>query len=265
MKPMKLIAIAAAILLLASCETPNVAYFKDLDNGMVNSVSEVLDIRVRPEDKLSIVVKSKNAQLSDLFNLPVMSQRIGYTTPTVNQSQNMSLYTVDSHGNIDFPVLGTLSVAGLTREQVANLVKQELINNGMVKDPVVTVEYGNLSFSVMGEVARPGRYAFDRDHLTLLEAISTAGDLTIKGKRENVLVMRENSKGTRTTYRVDLTKGADLYRSPVFYLQQNDVIFVEPNDYRAREATVNGNNVRSTSFWISIASLATTVAVLVFK
>lgn len=122
----------------------------------------------------------------------------------------------------------------------------------------------NLSVNVMGEVNRPGRYNIDKDHLTILDALSQAGDLTIYGKREKVLVLR-NENGTQRVYGINLCSADHLYSSPVYYLQQNDVVYVEPNDTKARQSTVNGNNVRSTSFWISLASLLTTISVLIFK
>ena len=161
-------------------------------------------------------------------------------------------------------MLGKVTVAGKNREQIAALIKSELIKRNLVNDPVVTVEFGNLYVSVLGEVARPGRFPITRDKVTILDAISQAGDLTIYGKRENVCLMREEN-GHQNIYRVDLTNGGALLASPAYYLQQKDVIYVEPNDTRARQSTVNGNNVRSTSFWISLASLATSVAVLIVK
>ena len=122
----------------------------------------------------------------------------------------------------------------------------------------------NLGIAVMGEVNRPGRYNIDKDNITILDALSLAGDLTIFGKREKVLVLRRED-GRQRVYGVNLCSAEYLYSSPVYYLQQNDVVYVEPNDTRARQATVNGNNVRSTSFWISLTSLLTTIAVLIFK
>jgi len=133
-----------------------------------------------------------------------------------------------------------------------------------VKDPVVIVEYANLGFNVMGEVNKPGRYSFDRDHLTILDAISMAGDLTIQGRRYNVFVMREEGD-ERVTYRLNLQNAQELLQSPAYYLQQNDVVYVEPNEFRSRQTTVNGNNVLSASFWISVASLLTSIAVLIVK
>ena len=152
----------------------------------------------------------------------------------------------------------------MTREEVAVYIKKELQSHDLIKDPVVTVEFMNLSVNVMGEVNRPGRYNIDKDHLTILDALSQAGDLTIYGKREKVLVLR-NENGKQRVYGINLCSADHLYSSPVYYLQQNDVVYVEPNDTKARQSTVNGNNVRSTSFWISLASLLTTIRVLIFK
>ena len=152
----------------------------------------------------------------------------------------------------------------MTREEVAVYIKKELQSHDLIKDPVVTVEFMNLSVNVMGEVNRPGRYNIDKDHLTILDALSQAGDLTIYGKREKVLVLR-NENGKQRGYGINLCSADHLYSSPVYYLQQNDVVYVEPNDTKARQSTVNGNNVRSTSFWISLASLLTTISVLIFK
>ena len=147
---------------------------------------------------------------------------------------------------------------------MAQVIKDQLVDKNLIKDPVVTVEYANLCFNVLGEVNKPGRYTFDRDHLTILDALSKAGDLTIQGRRENVFVMREEGN-QRKTYRVNLLNGRELLSSPAYYLQQNDVVYVEPNDYRARQTQVNGNNVLAAPFWISVASLLTSVAVLIVK
>jgi len=128
----------------------------------------------------------------------------------------------------------------------------------------VTVEFMNLTVSVLGEVANPGRYSIDKDYITLLEALSMAGDMTIFGKRDKVLVLRE-VEGQQRVYGVDLRSAEQLYNSPVYYLQQDDVVYVEPNSMRARQSTVNGNNVLSATFWMSLVSLITTVTVLFVK
>jgi polysaccharide export outer membrane protein len=161
-------------------------------------------------------------------------------------------------------VMNALIGKGLTREQAADLVKERLVDSKQIKDPVVTVEFMNLGFSVLGEVVRPGRYAIDRDRFTVLDALSRAGDLTIDGQRENVTLLR-NEGGRDEVYQINLLNAQSLYSSPAFYVQQGDIIYVTPNERRQRESTINGNTIRSTSFWISLSSLATSVAVLVIN
>lgn len=271
------LSLQAAFFLLAvwttfSCSAPShVTYFQDLRPGeSEQKVIAATEIKVRPGDKLSIIVNSRDPQLTQLFNLPYVTQQLGQVISSKssgsvsNASQGISGYTVDEKGMIDFPVLGKIEIAGKNREEIAAFIKGELLAKNLVKDPVVTVEYMNLCISVLGEVTQPGRYSIDRDKVTVLDAISMAGDLTIYGKREKVLVLREEN-GVQHVYGINLCSAEHLYTSPVYYLRQNDVVYVEPNNVRARQATVNGNNVRSTSFWISLASLLTTVAVLVFK
>ena len=260
--------LAACAALLNSCATPKeVVYFQDLQqtDGTLAAV-QAKEIRVRPDDKISIIVNSRDPQLTDLFNLPYVSRQLGQTlrsvTSTYGQSQGVSGYTVDSDGNIDFPVLGKIHVEGMTREEIGRCIKDELVGQDLVKDPVVTVEFMNLTVSVMGEVAKPGRYAIERDRITILDALSMAGDLTIYGRRDAVMVQRMEGD-TLQVYQLNLVSGQDVYNSPAFYLQQNDLVYVAPNDVKVRESTVNGNNIRSTSFWISLGSLLTSVAVLI--
>lgn len=130
------------------------------------------------------------------------------------------------------------------------------MGQNLVKDPVVTVEFLNVGFSVMGEVASPGRYDLNKDKINVLEALSLAGDMTIQGQRENVMLIREDKTGIHS-YRLDMTNLSELAKSPAFYIRQGDVIYVEPNDVRKRQTTANGNNVLSASFWVSVASLLT--------
>ncbi len=162
-----------------------------------------------------------------------------------------------------FPVLGKLHIGGMRREQVATYITEELVSRDLVKDPVVTVEFGNTGISVIGEVASPGRYEFNKDRVTIIDALAMAGDLTQNGQRENVMVLRELDNGNQQAYRIDLTDATQLASSPVFYLQQNDVIYVEPNDKKKRETTPNGNTPYTPSFWVSMGSFAVTIATLV--
>ena len=255
---------------LSSCgSSKQVVYFQDLKPGETEiKLPEVKAITVRPEDKISIIVNSRDPQLTDLFNLPIVSRQLGQSLRSgggsVGTNQGVSVYTVDTDGKIDFPVLGKIYVAGMKREEIAEHIKGELVKENLVKDPVVTVEFANLCISVLGEVNNPGRFNIDRDRLTILDALSMAGDLTIYGNRYKVMVLRQEGD-TQRVYGIDLTSGNHIYSSPAYYLQQNDVVYVEPNAVKARQSTVNGNNVRSTSFWISLASLLTSVAILIFN
>lgn len=260
------ILMAMMVWLLCSCHTPNLAYFNDLQYGQTETVNAAGDLRFRVGDKLSIVVNSRDPQLSALFNLPYITHTIGTPQSTTNSvSANGTMgYTVDSKGEIDFPVLGKIRAMGFKREELANYIKQELMKRNLVNDPVVTVEYAGLPFNVMGEVSRPGRYFFDRDRITLLDALSMAGDLTINAKRENVMVLREQGD-TRTMYRVNLQSANELYNSPVYYLQQHDIVYVEPNSKRARESTANGNTLYTPSFWMSLSSFLLTIGLLFVK
>ena len=269
-KPICLLLILLSVVAaLSSCgSSKQVVYFQDLKLGETEfKLPEIKTITVRPEDKISIIVNSRDPQLTDLFNLPYVSRQLGQSLRTngitVSNNQGVSAYTIDTNGEIDFPVLGKMYVAGMKREEIAEYIKNELIKENLVKDPVVTVEFANLCISVLGEVNNPGRFSIDRDRLTVLDALSMAGDLTIYGNRYKVMVLRQEGDVQRV-YGIDLTSGEHVYTSPAYYLQQNDVVYVEPNAVKARQSTVNGNNVRSTSFWISLASLLTSIGILIF-
>lgn len=267
-------------MVMTGCGVPkDVAYFQDVDTATILETAQSTPIKVKPGDKLSIVVKSKDPQLSALFNLPVYSSRIGQGGSTNGstselraytgaQSESVASYTVTPDGEIDFPVLGYIKVAGMTRAELAGYIKGELMGRELVKDPTVVVEFLSSGISVMGEVNRPGRYDLNRDQLNILEALTLAGDLTINGQRQNVRVVRSEN-GQVNTYVLDLTDAASLMKNPAFYLQQDDVVYVEPNKQRKRSSTVNGNNALSVSFWVSVASLltsvVTTIAVFINK
>lgn len=258
------ILVFAAVIFLASCGTPkNVVYFQDTVDNTMTQLAKQEDIRLRPGDKIFVLVNSRDPNLVNMFNLPYVSRQIG-TNYTNAQNQGIAGYTIDKNGCINFPVLGLIHVSGLTREEIARKIEKELIDRKLANDAVVTVEFQNLSVSVMGEVKNPGKYTIDRDNVTILDAISMAGDLTVYGHRNNVKVTRREGE-EQHTYVVDLTSAESTYGSPVFYLQQNDVVYVEPNDTKIRQSTVNGNNLRSTSFWISLASLLTSVSLLFVK
>ena len=267
MKFCKILSLILMVLAAVSCSTPKeISYFQDLQPGVTElTITDPVEIKVRPKDKLSILVNAQDQKLTNMFNLPIVSQQIGQeSTGSSGTSRGVSGYTVDTDGYINFPVLGKIRVEGMTREQIAEYLTGQLKEQELIKDPVVTVEFMNLGVSVLGEVNRPGRISINRDNLTILDALSEAGDLTIFGKREKVLVLRQEN-GKQRVYGINLCSADQLYTSPVYYLQQNDVVYVEPNDTKSRQSTVNGNTVRSTSFWISLASLITSIAVLIAK
>lgn len=251
-------------LLLGGCSAPkDISYFQDATFEYDKSIPVVPQIRVENGDKLSIIVQSRDPKIAALFNLPIYSYRAGTAEGSLT-TQELSFYTVDRNGDIDFPVLGKLHVAGKTRSEISSLVKSELIARDLVKDPVVTVEFGNLFISVVGEVQRPGRFNIDQDQVTVLDAIGLAGDLTIYGKRDNVVVIREIN-GKKHAFKLDLTDTKKIFESPAYYLHQRDVVYVEPNSTKARQATAIGNSFLQPGFWISLASLLTSVAVLIWK
>ncbi len=138
-----------------------------------------------------------------------------------------------------------------------------IVGGDYIKDPVVTVDYANLTISVLGEVTSPGKYSIGKDRITILDAISMARDLTINGNREDVLVLREEPDGSTQSYRVNMTRSS-LMQSPVYYLQQNDVIYVSPNEQRRRQSQATGNTIMTPTFWLSITSTLCTVATLVY-
>ena len=231
------LSLCLALLAVGCGSIKDVSYFQDVKSeDSVRTVKPYV-IAFQPGDKISIIVKSKDPQLAALFNLPVVTYQAGASLAGSTSSYNqVSLYTIDTKGDIDFPVLGK----------------------------IVTIDYGSMYFSVIGEVNHPGQYTIDHDQITLLDAISKAGDLTIYGLRDSVMVMREFN-GKQVSYTTDLTNWKKLTSSPAYYIHQNDVVYIKPNDTRKRQRTVNGNTVTSTSFWVSIASLLTSISVLLFK
>ncbi|MDR1056204.1 MAG: polysaccharide biosynthesis/export family protein [Prevotellaceae bacterium] len=250
--------------LLSSCNTSKkIVYLQNSVNNTPEKFETNLGIVIQPKDMLSVIVSSRNPELAAPFNLPMVSYQVGSEITSAGGGQRILGYVVDNNGNIDFPILGQVKVAGLTRWQLSEMLKHRLINDDLIKDPIVTVQFMNFRVSVMGEVNSPGTYNINGDRVTLLEAISLARDLSIFGKRGNIAVIREKD-GERTIYRVDL-RSTDLFNSPVYYLQQNDIVYVEPNKVRAGQSTINENNFKSVSLWMSLASFITSLIVLIVK
>ncbi len=262
-----------AALWLSSCSTPkDITYFQDYEslNGMALQAEQ--QFRLRPEDKINIVVNSSNPMLEQQFTLTTVSRRntLG-GSPSAKMSNANALgysqpiaYTVDEQGTIDFPVLGKISVAGKTRKEVADYIHDRLIARELVSDPIVTVEYVNMGVNVLGEVNKAGHIDITKDHFTVLDAIAYANDLTINGNRRQVLVARQDD-GQNRVYTLDLTNMQQVLSSPAYYLQQNDLVYVSPNNKRKREANASGNTFNTPAIWISIASLLTTITALIVK
>ena len=261
LKKQFLFGLVALALLVSSCaSTKDIAYFQ---NKMVNQPEKIdkhAGIVIQPKDMLSIVVSSRNPELVAMFNLPVVSYQAGGEVALNASQQRLMGYVVDEEGFIDFPVLGKLNIVGKTRWEVAELVKNKLIQEGYLSDAVVTVEFLNFKISVLGEVASPGTFSIDGDKVTVLQAISLAHDLTIFGRRDNVSVIRERD-GKRTIYEINLTD-VDLFKSPAYYLQQNDIVYVQPNDIKARQSTTDDKTLRIASIGLSSGSLLISVVTL---
>lgn len=260
----------------ASCTTPrNVAYFQNAAEIRGMALQPEQPLRLRPGDKINIVVNSSDPLLVQQFNLSSstqMSRSLGASvSPQTLSGKNsggstslMLAYTVDEQGDISFPVLGKVPAQGKTRQEMAVYLQNRLINRDLVKDPIVTVEFVNLCVNVLGEVNRPGRIDILLDKFTILDAIALAGDLTINGQRENVMVCREID-GEDHTFFINLCDRQEMLSSPAFYLQQNDVVYVTPTPKRQREANSTGNAFSQPALWLSVASLLTTLGALLIK
>ena len=252
-----------AFLLAVSCgSVKDIAYFQNKVVDSPEKIDKHAGIVVQPKDMLSIVVSSRNPELSAMFNLPVVTYQAGSEVSQLNTfNQRLMAYCVDNDGYIDFPVLGRIKLVGMTRWEVAETIKKMLVDGGYLSDAVVTVEFMNFKVSVIGEVTSPGTFTVEGDKVTVLQAISLARDLTIFGMRENVSVIRERD-GERTIYQINLCD-VSLFKSPAYYLQQNDIIYVEPNKERSRQSTTDDKTLRMTSILVSGGSLIVSVATLV--
>lgn len=252
----------AGLFLLSSCApVKDIAYFQNKVNNEPEKIDKHAGIVIQPKDMMSIVVSSRNPELALMFNLMMVQQMPGAEVSKGNGQQRLLGYVVDNDGCIDFPVLGILKVAGLTRWELAEMIKKRLVKEGYLTDAVVTVEFMNFKVSVLGEVNAPGTYGIEGDKVTILQALSLARDLTIYGQRENVSVIRERN-GERTFYQVNLCD-VNLFQSPAYYLQQNDVIYVEPSMEKARQSTIDDKNLRMTSIVLSGSSLLLSLATLI--
>jgi len=221
-------------LTMISCSsTKKIKYFQDTpDSGQVTIPANVyVEPKIQVDDILTVLVETTDPQTTAVINLGnVPAASTGTSTAggssLSNLTQQVSLgYLVNKEGYIDIPILGKIKVIGYSTSEATNIIRTEALN--FYKDPTVIVRFANFKISVTGEVLKPGVYIMPNEKVTILDAIATAGDLTIFGKRENVLLIRENPNGTRTLYRINLKK-SDIMSAPYYYLRQNDVIYVEP-------------------------------------
>ncbi|MBC8620180.1 polysaccharide biosynthesis/export family protein [Parabacteroides faecis] len=247
-----------AVFFSACTSTKKIIYLQDVIPLKQQEIEQKYEVIIHSDDLLAIMVNSRDPELALPFNMPMVTYQLGSNN---GGQQRVLGYLVDTNGDIDFPILGKIHVEGLTRMQLTELVKSKLIEGDLIKDPIVTVQFLNFKVSVMGEVGRPGSFTISGDRITLLEALSMAGDLTIYGRRDRVGVIRENN-GKRTILFHDL-RSADIFNSPCYYLQQNDIVYVEPNKAKSGQSSINQNN--SIGVWVSVISLLTTIAVLIFK
>lgn len=250
--------VCMAVFFTACTSTKKIIYLQDVVPLKQQEIEQKYEVIIHGDDLLAIMVNSRDPELALPFNMPMVSYQLG---SNAGGQQRVLGYLVDTNGNIDFPILGEIHVEGLTRMQLTELIKNKLIEGDLIKDPIVTVQFLNFKISVMGEVGRPGSFTISGDRITLLEALSMAGDLTIYGRRDRVGVIRENN-GKRTILFHGL-RSADIFNSPCYYLQQNDIVYVEPNKAKSGQSSINQNN--SIGVWVSVISLLTTIAVLIFK
>lgn len=242
-----LILIFFSLIILTSCSKRNLVYFKDLPQSSQYSTNTVLNIepKLQSGDILSIRVSSLSAESNAIFNA-------NQPTTTGNTSNEITGYLLDNNGSINFPMVGKVKLSGLTIEQARDRMTKEV--GKYVKDPIVSLRVANFKVTVIGEVSRPTSFTVPNEKINLLEALGMAGDMTVYGKRENVLVIREK-EGKRTMARVNLNT-KDVMNSPYFYLQQNDIVYVEPVPARGAQANAS---TRYLSVIVSLTSIVTLI------
>ncbi|WP_281298253.1 polysaccharide biosynthesis/export family protein [Flavobacterium limnophilum] len=244
------------VLLLFSCASrKDSVYYQNIDTLSGQDKQNSYEIKIQPDDLLLIIVSADDPETAIPFNLSSVSVPSAYNMMASRGQETMQSYLVDAGGSIDFPVLGKLKVGGLSRTEVIQLLEGKI--SKYIKNPIINLRLMNFKVSVQGEVTLPGTYPVSSDRVTLIEALSMAKDLTVYGKRDNILIIREVN-GVKSYNRVDITK-ADFINSPYYYLAQNDVVYVEPNKVRINGAAVGAN----TGVIISVTSLVITLITLI--
>ena len=241
---------------LTSCVSKkDIVYFQN-DAIEQEKVSNSFKTMIKPDDLLQITITALDIEAVRPFNLTSVNYA-NTSNAAVGQAQQQN-YLVDTKGEIEFPVLGKIKIGGLTRNEAINLLKNKL-SPDYIKDPNVNIRIANYKISVLGDVRKPGSYNIPNERITILDALALAGDVNISGQRNNVLIIREDS-GEKMQYRVDL-RSNKLLTSPVYYLQQNDVVYVEPNYASVQSASSNSN----TSLFISLTGLIITIVSLIIR
>lgn len=246
-----------SIALVTSCtSSKDLLYFQDepLSGGYIDSTPEQLVYK--PDDILTINVTAADPLAAKPFNLSLVTESEDLVSAT--GATRMQTYLVDFNGNIEFPVLGTLHIAGMTRIELTAFLKEKI--SVYAKDPIVNIRLINFTVTIIGEVSSPGTFTIQKERISLPEALGLAHDLTIFGERKNVLLIREVD-GRKKFAKIDLTS-VNSVSSPLYYLQQNDVIVVEPNKARIRSSNYNQNNAVLIS---AIGTLTTIVAVFLIR
>jgi polysaccharide export outer membrane protein len=253
--------VAVMILMMTSCKSyKQVPYFQNADSISYAASKGLFDARIMPKDVLVINVKTTDPMAAAPFN-SIVNRTINSDGDLSNGYGSMMPYLVENDGTIEFPIIGKIYVQGLTKNEVQDLIRDK-ISPYLSKEanPIVKVMMSSYRVTVMGEVTRPCVVPVGSEKMSILEALATAGDLTIYGKRENVLLIRENPDKQKETHRIDLTD-ARLINSPYYYLKQNDVIYVEPNTTKAKNSSMG----QSTSIWISVIGSMVSVISLVYN
>lgn len=249
-----LIVLITVVVLLDSCSSAKrVAYFQNIDSVDLSASQGLYDAKIMPKDMLTIIVNTTNPDAARPFNL--------YSATVSGQSgnNNMQGYLVDNSGNINFPVIGKVHVSGLTKGQCEDLIREKIMPYmSGTENPVVTVRMSSFRVTVAGEVNSPGVVPVNSEKMSVIEALAQAGDLTIYGRRDNVLLIRENELGQKSQVRINLND-ANFINSPYYYVLQNDIIYVQPNKVKAKSSSIG----TSTTLWISYVGILTSLASLV--
>lgn len=250
--------VLTSVLVVCSCSsTKKIAYFQNVDSLRYVKSNGLFDAKIMPKDLLTITVSTTDPKAAMPFNLTVMNSISG--SGQLGGQSSLQTYLVDNKGYINYPVLGLIKVGGLTKRQCEDLIRDKVKPfMAQAETPAVTVKMASFKVSVTGEVNSPGVYPVSQEKINVLEALAYAGDLTIYGKRENVLLIREDANGDRTFHRLNLND-ANIINSPYYYLQQNDILYVEPNKVKARNSGIGS----STTLWFSAIGIVTSVASLV--